>query len=103
MTGSFPRSRRSTASAVKKKRIDPIPDEFASPDEAAEFWDTHDTTKYPGAFRTVRVVAELRNRHYEIPIEADVIRTLEGRARKAGVSLGHLASDILRRQLGTSA
>jgi hypothetical protein len=87
----------------RKKRIEPIPDEFASPDEAAEFWDAHDTTDYPRAFRTVRVVAELRNRHYEIPIEADVIKTLEARARKAGVTLGHLASDLLRRQLSTSA
>ena len=62
-----------------------------------EFWDTHDTTDYPGAFRTVRVVAELRNRHYEIPIDADVIKTLEARARKSGVTLGRLASDLLRR------
>jgi predicted phosphatase len=65
-------------------------------------WDTHDTTDYSRAFRTVRVVAELRNRHYEIPIEADVVRTLEARARKAGVTLGQLASDLLRRQLSTS-
>ena len=69
----------------------------------AEFWDTHDTTDYPQAFRTVRVVAELRNRHYEIPIDADVIKTLEARARKAGVTLGRLASDLLRRQLRISA
>ena len=87
----------------RKKQIDPIPDEFASLEQAAEFWDTHDTTKYPGAFRTVQVVAELRNRHYEIPIDADVVMTLEARARKAGVSMGHLASDLLRRQLSTSA
>ncbi len=90
-------------SLSKKKQIDPIPDEFATPEEAAEFWDTHDTAHYPRAFRTVRVVAELRNRHYEIPIEADVIKTLEVRARKAGVSLGHLASDLLRRQVSASA
>ena len=87
----------------KKKQIEPIPNEFANPDEAAKFWDTHDTRDYPGAFRTVRVVAELRNRHYEIPIEADVIKTLEARAREAGVSLGRLASDLLRRQLRISA
>jgi hypothetical protein len=87
----------------RKKQIDPIPDEFASPEQAAEFWDTHDTTQYRGAFRTVRVEAELRNRHYEIPIEADVVKTLEARARKAGVTLGYLASDLLRRQLSTSA
>jgi CopG antitoxin of type II toxin-antitoxin system len=86
----------------KKKQIDPIPDEFASPDEVAEFWDSHDTTDYPQAFRTVRVVAKLRNRHYEIPLEADVIKALEARARKTGVTLGHLASDLLRRRLRTS-
>ena len=83
----------------RKKQIDPIPEEFNSAEEAGAFWDAHDTTRYPGAFRTVRVVAELRNRHYEIPIEADVVKTLKARARKAGVSMGHLASDLLRRQL----
>jgi len=87
----------------KKKQIEPIPDEFANADEAAEFWDTHDTTDYPGTFRTVRVVAELRNRHYEIPLDADVVKTLEARARKAGITLGRLASDLLRRQLRISA
>lgn len=30
-----------------KKIIDPIPEEFGSYEEAAEFWDTHDTTDYP--------------------------------------------------------
>jgi predicted phosphatase len=83
----------------KKKSIDPIPEEFATYEEAAEFWDAHDTTDYPRAFRTVRVIAKLRNRHYEIPIEADVIKALERRARKAGVTLGHLASNLLRQRL----
>ena len=40
----------------KTKRIDPIPTEFASYEEAAEFWDTHDTSDYPSAFRTGKVV-----------------------------------------------
>ncbi|MHB8652789.1 MAG: ankyrin repeat domain-containing protein [Terriglobia bacterium] len=40
----------------KTKRIDPIPTEFASYEEAAEFWDTHDTSDYPSAFRTAKVV-----------------------------------------------
>ncbi|MGD0696049.1 MAG: CopG family antitoxin [Terriglobia bacterium] len=87
----------------KKKQVDPIPNEFAGPEEAGEFWDSHDTTDYPGVFRTVRVVAKLRNRHYEIPIEADVVEALEAHARKAGVTLGHLASELLRRQLRPSA
>ena len=31
----------------------PIPEEFASREEAAEFWDAHDTTDYPDSFETV--------------------------------------------------
>ena len=31
---------------TNKKKVDPIPEEFNSYEEAAEFWDTHDSTKY---------------------------------------------------------
>lgn len=44
----------------KRKQVDPIPEEFASYEEAAEFWDTHDTTDYPESFETVSVEAEFR-------------------------------------------
>lgn len=48
-------------------------EEFASYEEAAEFWDTHDTTDYPAAFRTVEVKTEFRGRYYEIEIAEDVV------------------------------
>jgi predicted phosphatase len=83
----------------KKKQIDPIPEEFSSYEEAAEFWDTHDTTDYPDAFRTVKVEGELRNRHYEIEIEADVVQALRSQARQSGVKISQLASQLLRQQL----
>ena len=83
----------------KKKQINPIPEEFASYEEAAEFWDTHDTTDYPNAFRTVEVQSELRKRRTEIEIDADVVKLLRAQARLKGVAPSHLASDILRRQL----
>ncbi len=86
----------------KKKQIDPIPEEFSSYEEAAEFWDSHDTTEYPGAFRTVKVVSKFRNRHYEIRLAPDVVKALQVRARKRGVTLGRLASDLLRQRLRTS-
>lgn len=85
----------------RKKRIEPIPAGFSSYEEAAEFWDTHDTTQYPGDFRTVRLVGRLRNRHYQIEIEPDVVRGLRTRARQTGVTLGHLANRILRQRLRT--
>ena len=83
----------------KKKGVDPIPEEFDSYEEAAEFWDTHDTTDYPGAFRTVEVESELRSRHYEVELEEEVIKELRAQARQRGVSVSQLASDLLREQL----
>ncbi|MEK6303490.1 MAG: CopG family antitoxin [Acidobacteriota bacterium] len=85
----------------KQKQIDPIPDEFSSYEEAAEFWDTHDTTDYPDAFRTVEVTSELRQRHFEVEIDSDVVSKLRARAKRKKVSLGNLASDLLRQQLSS--
>jgi len=83
----------------KKKKVDAIPGEFCSYEEAAAFWDRHDTTHYPDKFKTVKVVSEFCNRHYEIPIDGDVAVTLQKRARRAGVPAGRLASDLLRKEL----
>ncbi len=83
----------------KRKHVDPIPEEFASYEEAAEFWDTHDTTDYPDAFHTVEVTTEFRSRHYEVELEEEVIRKLQAQAREKGVTVSRLASDLLREQL----
>jgi hypothetical protein len=86
----------------KKKPVDAIPEEFATYQDAADFWDTHDTTHYPDTFRTVRVTSKLRHRHYEIPIAPDVAEALCVRARARGVSVSHLTNELLRRDLNTS-
>lgn len=83
----------------KKKHIDPIPDEFASYERAAEFWDTHDTTDYPRAFKTVKVKTELRKRHYEVEVEATLMRELRKRAQEKGIPTKRLVNDLLRRQI----
>ena len=88
---------------ARKKHIDPIPDEFASYEEAAEFWDTHDTTDYPEVFRTVDVVAEFKGRHYEVEIDEDVAKALRAQAQKKDIPVGRLASDLLRQQLVVAA
>jgi predicted phosphatase len=86
----------------KMKAVKPIPEEFAGYDQAARFWDRHDTTDYPDAFRSVKVVSRLRHRHFEIPIAPDVVESLRVRARKRGVTVGRLANDLLRRKLVSS-
>lgn len=87
---------------AKKKRIEPIPEEFSTYEEAAEFWDAHDTADYPEAFRTVEVVAELRRRRFEIEIDPDIASVLRRRAQQKGLSMSRLASDLLRQRLTPS-
>ena len=82
------------------KRVDPIPEEFATYEDAAAFWDTHDTTDYPDAFQTVDVEeVALRRRRYEVEIDEDVVRMLQEQARKRALPISRLASDLLRQQL----
>ena len=50
----------------KAREVDSIPAEFGSYEEAAEFWDTHDTTDYLGSFETVPVHAKLKHRRFEV-------------------------------------
>jgi len=89
--------------SAKKKQVDPIPDEFASYEEAAEFWDTHDTTDYPEAFKTVKVKTEFRKRHFEIEIEEKLMKELQRRAQKRGIPTRRLVNDMLRRQISHPA
>ena len=88
---------------MDKGNVDPTPERFNTYEEAAEFWDTHDTTEYLDEFRTVEVTAELRARHFEIEIEEDVVEALQDRAKQQGVSIGHLASNLLREKLHGTA
>lgn len=81
---------------MAEKHVDPTPANFESYEEAAEFWDTHDTTDYLDEFRTVELETELRARHFEVELEEDVARVLEEKARQQGVSASHLVSDLLR-------
>jgi len=50
----------------KDKKIESIPDEFASYEEAGAFWDTHDTTDYHEAFVDVDFDVKLQGRRFEI-------------------------------------
>jgi predicted phosphatase len=84
---------------MRKKKVDPIPEEFSSYEEAAEFWDTHNTMDYQEAFRTVEAVTKFRRRHYEIEIDAEVAKALRAQARRKGTTVSRLASDLLRKQL----
>lgn len=48
------------------KVVEPTPAQFDSYEEAAKFWDTHDTTDYLDEFRTIELQDGLRARNSEM-------------------------------------
>ncbi len=88
----------------KTNHIDPIPQEFDSYEDATEFWDSHDTTDYLDDFENVVVEkVELHNRIFEVEIDEDVAFALSQQAKKEGVSIKSLVSQLLRQQLPPAA
>jgi predicted HicB family RNase H-like nuclease len=87
----------------KQKQIDPLPEEFASYEEAAEFWDTHDTTNYSDSFETVSVEAELKHRRYEVEIDEELMKVLTAQAQKRGIAVSQLVSEMLKEKIRPAA
>ena len=83
----------------KQKQIDPLPEEFASYEEAAEFWDTHDTTDYLESFETVAVEVELKRRRYEVEIDEELMQALTEQAQRRGIGINQLVSEMLKEKI----
>ena len=87
----------------KQRQNDPIPEEFASYEEAAEFWDTHDTTDYLDSFETVAIEAELKRHRYEVEIDEELMKALTEQAQKRGIAVSQLVSEMLKEKIRPAA
>ena len=87
----------------KQKQIDSLPKEFASCEEAAEFWDTHDTTDYLDSFETVVIEAELKRRRYEVEIDEELMKALTEQAQRRGIAVSQLVSEMLKEKIRPAA
>jgi hypothetical protein len=88
----------------KSRKVEPLPEEFASYEEAAEFWDNHDTTDYLDDFETVPLAAAaLQHRCFEVSIDEDLIQLLSQQAQQQGVGVGQLVNNLLRSTLEHAA
>ena len=83
----------------KDKKKVPIPDEFASYEEAGEFWDTHDTTDYHEAFVDADFEIDFQGRRFEIDIDEEVMELLKREAKRTHIPPGKLASRLLKKEL----
>jgi hypothetical protein len=80
-------------------QVDPLPDEFKSEDEAAEFWDTHSITDYEEFLEPVGLEVDLKRRHFEIEVDQESFLALRDSARKLQKPVKQLASEILKQKL----
>jgi hypothetical protein len=81
------------------KPVDPLPDEFKSIEEAAEFWDTHSITDYEEFLEPVDLDVDIQRRHFEIEVDEETFLALREVAEKERKPIKELASEILKRRL----
>jgi len=86
----------------KDKNRDPLPEEFASEDEAGDFWDTHSIADHEEYLEPVDADVDLRARHFEIEIDERTFMALSARAKVAHRSVKDLVTQILTNALATA-
>jgi len=64
----------------------PIPDRFATLEEAAEFWDTHDLADYWDLTEEVDFEVDLQHRRYLVALDPELTEKLAAEAHKRGLS-----------------
>lgn len=83
------------------KKADSLPEEFASEDEAEEFWSTHSITDYEELLEPVDLEVDLKRRHFEIEIDEESFLALCASAKKHHKPVKQIASEIIRERLET--
>ena len=83
----------------KQKRTTKTSQDFSSYEEAAEFWENHDTTDFLNEFETIEAEVSLKRRRYEVEIDADLMPQLAQQANKKGIAVKILVSELLREKL----
>ncbi len=66
--------------------MDPIPEEFGSIEEAADFWDTHDLTDYEEYLKPADFTVDIQRRSFLVSLEPEIARQLTRVAASRGVS-----------------
>ncbi|MGI9035441.1 MAG: CopG family antitoxin [Pyrinomonadaceae bacterium] len=83
----------------KNKAKDPLPDSFASAEEAGEFWDTHSTMDYVEYLEPADDIIEIKKRILEVQVAEDIFQKLRQEAESAHESVPKVVDQILRKQL----
>jgi hypothetical protein len=80
----------------RKNQRDPLPEHFRTAEEAAEFWDTHDSSKYDEYFKDVECEVAIKHQVYEVEVDGDLFRRVSRIARQQRLSPERLIDRWLR-------
>jgi hypothetical protein len=78
---------------------DPLPETFATEEEAGEFWDTHSTLDYEEYLEPGEDEIAIQRRIFEVPVEGDVFQRLQQEAQISHESVPKIIDHILRERL----
>ena len=71
---------------VKNNNVDSIPEQFATLEEAGEFWDTHDLADYWDSTDEVALEVDLQSRRYLVAVDPELVKELATVAHQRGLS-----------------
>lgn len=82
------------------KKIDPIPESFASLEEAAEFWDTHSVADYWDEMEEVEIEVSIPRRK-RVALASGIAKQIDTVAQREGISVETLVNLWLAERLQT--
>jgi hypothetical protein len=83
----------------KDRPNDHLPDDFASEEQAGEFWDTHSLADHEASLEPAELDLAITRRHFEIEVDEESFLALRSVAGKLHRPVKHLASEILKQKL----
>ncbi|HGJ66141.1 TPA: ribbon-helix-helix protein, CopG family [bacterium] len=84
---------------MSKRKIEEIPAEFATYEEAGEFWDSHDSMDYADFLEDAEIEFNLHKRHYLIEIKEETAEKLQKIIKEKGISTSEFLEELLEKQL----
>lgn len=82
---------------------DPLPEHFSSLEEAAEFWDTHDSADYEEYFKDVECKFDIKKKTHLISMDGSLYDEVRAIARKKRIPADKLVSRWIKEKLRSAA
>jgi hypothetical protein len=82
-----------------RKARDPLPKHFRTLEQAAAFWDAHDSGEYEEYFKDVDVEVNLRREVFLVSLQGDLYRKVRSIARRRRVSPARLLHQWVREKV----